>query len=39
MDYWQEFIRTGHVSDYLKYKLDEDRKKNNTKKEDKNDKI
>ncbi len=26
MDNWQEFIKTGHVSDYLKYKLKEDKK-------------
>lgn len=38
MDSWQEFIKTGHVSDYLKYKLDEDKKKRN-KKEESNDKV
>ena len=26
MDQWQEFIKTGLVSDYLKYKLKEERK-------------
>ena len=26
MDQWQEFIKTGLVSDYLKYKLKEEKK-------------
>ena len=26
MDYWQEFIKTGLVSDYLNYKLKEEEK-------------
>ena len=39
MDYWQEFIKTGLVSDYLSYKLSETQKQEKRKKEEQDDNL